>query len=576
MNVKNLTAKLGFLILWGALFFVSMRYIGAQWEYEGLLTRGLIVGVSVRSVTHILYSIATVLASAFIATAILGFLLLLVRKRSSKTEKRGFVFSIAAVAMIAIAFAWNRYNIRLGQLPVEYQYYDSTGRLREPEKYLQNLRNVNVILISIDTLNPKHLGCYGYDRNTSPTIDSLAKAGVLFQNAFSHSPKTSPAHMSMFTSLYPSVHKINNWNKYQGGYALDHRIVTLPEILKNAGYQTAAITGGGNVQSSIGFGSGFDVYDNDELMWSSAFDWLDQNYPSKFFLFLHTFQVHSPYLPPAPYNTMFGEKYQGKIIDTEQGLQEYFKQNYNADDDFPGSHELFWEVVDKGNQRDVKRLVALYDGCIRFMNDKMVGVLLNRLKKYDLLKSTLIIFTADHGEEFLEHGDFLHKELYDEHIQVPLIIRFPENNLNRKVVHQQVTLIDLLPTLLEYLGLPIPEMAQGLSLMSFVAGQEMNLPAFSERTEISDVPDMKKAIRTLEWKYIWWPTKKIQELYHLADDPGEKINVAEKYPEAAANLNRQVFDWMQENEGKGQTIRTFTHTLEKKTIDKLKSLGYIR
>jgi arylsulfatase A-like enzyme len=576
MNAKKLIAKLGFLILWGAVFFISMRYIGAQWEYEGLLTRGLIVGISLRSAAHILYSIATALASAVIATSILAFLLLLIRKRASKMERRGFVFSFAAVALIFMAFAWNRYNIRLGQLPVEYQYYDSTGRLHEPEKYLPNLRNVNVILISIDTLNPKHLGCYGYDRNTSPTIDSLAKAGMLFENAFSHSPKTTPAHLSMFTSLYPSVHKVNNWNKYEGGYALDHRIITLPEILKNAGYHTAAFTGGGNVQSSIGFGSGFDVYDNDEQVWSSAFDWLDQNHQSKFFLFLHTFRVHSPYLPPPPYNTMFGEKYQGKIIDTEQGLQEYFKQNYNADDDFPGSHELFWESVDKGNPRDLKRLVALYDGCIRFMNDRMVAVLLNRLGKYDLLKNTLIIFTSDHGEEFLEHGDFLHKELYDEHIQVPLIMRFPENSYKKKIVQEQVTLIDLLPTLLDYLGLPIPEMAQGISLMSFIAGQEMNLPAFSERTDISDVPDMKKAIRTLEWKYIWWPTKKMQELYNLSEDPGEQINVAEKYPEAAAGLHRQVLEWMQENESRGQTIRTFTHTLEQKTIDKLKSLGYIR
>jgi arylsulfatase A-like enzyme len=112
--------------------------------------------------------------------------------------------------------------------------------------------------------------------------------------------------------------------------------------------------------------------------------------------------------------------------------------------------------------------------------------------------------------------------------------------------------------------------------MSFIAGQEMNLPAFSERTDISDVPDMKKAIRTLEWKYIWWPTKKMQELYNLSEDPGEQINVAEKYPEAAAGLHRQVLEWMQENESRGQTIRTFTHTLEQKTIDKLKSLGYIR
>lgn len=581
--MKKVIIKILGVVIWVGLFIYSMRYIGMQWEYEGLVSRGLIVGISLRSTAHIFYSIATLAASAFIATTVVGFLFLLFRKSRSRAQNAGLVFSIPCIAIIAGAFYWNQRTIAMSKLPVIYRYYDSTGRLLEPEKYLGKLRKVNVIFISIDTLNPKHLGAYGYDRNTSPTIDSLAHEGVFFQNAFSHSPKTSPSHMSMFTSLYPSVHKIRNWDKNQGGYSLDHRILTLPEILKNAGYRTVAVTGGGNVQSFIGFGDGFDEYDNDEKVWRRAFEWLDQNHlsaqtgDSTFFMFLHTFKVHSPYLPPPPYNTMFGEKYEGRMVDSEQGLHEIFRTNYKPEDPFPGSHDLFWSVVDKNDPRDVQRLIDQYDGCIRFMNDQMVGVLLNRLKKYDLTKNTLIIFTSDHGEEFLQHGDFLHKELYDEHIQVPLIIKFPDGDrLNRRVVNQQVAMIDLMPTILEYLELPIPEMVQGTSLFSMMEGKELNLPVFSERIAIGDVPDYKKSIRTLDWKYIFWPTQKVEELYHLPPDPGEQVNVFEANPEVAADFNRQIIEWMTDNAQRGQSIRTITKEFDQATIEKLKSLGYIR
>ncbi len=581
--MKNTIIKIFGGMVWIGLFIYAMRYIGMQWEYEGLVSRGLIVGISVRNATHILYSIATLAASAFIATTILAFFILLFRKQRSSAQNAGLVFSLLSIAIIGGAFYWNQRTIAMSKLPVIYRYYDSTGRLLEPEKHLKNLRKVNVIFISIDTLNPMHLGAYGYERNTSPTIDSLARAGVFFQHAFSHSPKTSPSHMSMFTSLYPSVHKISNWDKNQGGYSLDHRIITLPEILKHAGYRTVAVTGGGNVQSFIGFGDGFDEYDNDEKVWSRALEWLDQNYhsaqqgDSTFFMFLHTFKVHSPYLPPPPYNTMFGEPYHGKMVDSEQGLHEIFRKNYKPDDPFPGSHDLFWSVVDKNDPRDVQRLIAQYDGCIRFVNDKMIGALLSRLKKYDLTKNTLIVFTSDHGEEFLQHGDFLHKELYDEHIRVPLIFKFPDGDTwNQRVVSQQVAMIDLMPTILEYLGLPIPEMVQGTSLFSILEGKELNLPVMSECIALGDVPDYKKSIRTLDWKYIFWPTKKVEELYNLPTDPGEQVNVFKEQPAVAADFNRQIMEWMNDNSQRGQSIRTITKEFDQATIEKLKSLGYIR
>ncbi|MCG8605897.1 sulfatase-like hydrolase/transferase, partial [bacterium] len=575
-KMKSAGIKIILFVVWVSLSFFSMRYIGAQWEREGALTTGLLVGVSFVSKLHILYSIATVFASMAMATSVVVFLTTTFRRNKSSLQRVGFVASVIALAGFSVAFYWNRKQIAQDKLPAIYRYYDSTGRLLEPEK-VKNLRDVNIILISIDTLNPKYLGVYGNERDTSPTIDSLANEGALFLKAFSHSPKTSPSHMSLFTSLYPSVHKIRNWNKIEGGYSLDHHLITLPEILSNVGYNTAAFTGGGNVQSSIGFGDGFEIYDNEDQLWENAFTWLDQNHQSKFFLFLHTFKVHSPYLPPAPYNNMFGPKYNGKIVDSEEGLWTHFKANYKDGAAFPGSHHLFWDRVDKDDPRDVERLVALYQGGIRFMSDRLIGTLMNRMKQYGLSKNTLIVFTSDHGEEFLEHGDFLHKELYDEHLQVPLIIKFPEReDLRGKIVEKQVSHVDLVPTILEYLSLPVPILAQGTSLFPTLEGTGLDLPVFGERIVISDVPDKKKAIRTLDWKYIWWPTKKKKELFHLVEDPGELRNVFEQFPEMTAQLHRQIEDWMQENQERGKKTQTTSNTLSKDTIEKLRALGYIK
>lgn len=578
MNIKKVLLILLQVSLWVVVFIFTMNYIGKQWEYEGVISRGLLTGVSLRSTEHIFYSIATVLASALTASAVCMALFTLFRRKRTKLQFKLAVISILMLVLIASAFAWNRYQIYQNSLPVSYRYYDSNGKILEQDKFTRTLKDVNILLISVDTLNPKHLSCYGYDRETSPVVDSLAGEGLLFKHAYSQTPKTSPSHMTMFTSLYPSVHKVRNWNQYSGGYSLDHRVITLPEILRHAGYNTAAFTSGGNVQGSIGFDSGFNSYDNHDHFWENASKWLDQNHDSKFFLFLHTFEVHSPYLSPEPYSRMFDKDYHGKILDSEEQLDAYFKEHRQSEsEEFPGYHELFWGLVDKSNKREVDHVVALYDGGIRFMDQQMLRKIFKKLNDYHLTDNTLIIFTSDHGEEFLEHGDFLHRELYDEHIHVPLVMKFPPADaVPHSVIDQQVRTIDLMPTILDYIDLPIPVMAQGTSLIPVVHGKQINLPAFSERIVISDVPDLKKSMRTPEWKYIWWPNEKKQELYDLVLDPGELHNVAEQHQKEAANLHRQVTSWMEVNKTQGSSIKAFTHNLDKETIEKLKSLGYMK
>jgi len=168
----------------------------------------------------------------------------------------------------------------------------------------------NLVLVSIDTLRADHLTAYGYERSTSPEISRLARQGILFERAFSQSPKTATSHMSLFTGLYPPAHRVANWGERRVRRLSDD-VPTLATLLVRAGYRTEAYTNGGNVSARLGFGQGFDSYQEDrgaESVFDSAQRALDRfvqeadgGARAPFFLFLHTFQVHDPYVPPAEF-----------------------------------------------------------------------------------------------------------------------------------------------------------------------------------------------------------------------------------------------------------------------------------
>ena len=575
MSRSKLLVVLLIVLVWIPSFLYTVHFIGKQWEYANTTSAGRFAGVSLRSASDMAKTAGTLATAALAATVSGGLLFLLLKKNRTTGQHTLLKVDAGLFIVLALAYGTNQYLLYKASRPVYYRDYDSTGRLHNPEKFLGQLKARKVILISIDTLAPKHLHCYGNTHETSPNIDRLKTEGVFFTSCFSQSPKTSPAHMTMFTSLYPSVHKIRNWNTNKGGYALDHTVITLPEIMQHAGYATAAFTGGGNVDGSIGFSSGFDLYENNDQLWEKASQWLELNSDKQFFMFLHTFKVHSPYLPPPPYNTLFDSTYQGAIVDSKAGLDEQFQKTGNGGA-FPGYHELFWANVNKADPRDVQHLVALYDGGIRFMDEEIFGKLVATLKALNLYDEVLLVFTADHGEEFGEHGDFLHKELYDEHLHVPLIIKFPHGERQGLAVTQQVRIIDLLPTLLTYLGLPVPENAQGTSLLPALDNEQMELNVYAERTETFDVPDKKKAIRTPQWKFILWPTLGTHELYNLASDPGEHQNLLERSPEIRDELQGEIEHWMRVNDDKGRAIRERQNDLDPQTIAKLRSLGYVK
>jgi arylsulfatase A-like enzyme len=435
---------------------------------------------------------------------------------------------------------------------------------------------INVVFISVDTLRADHLGCYGYNRNTSPNIDRLASEGVLFSNAFSVSSWTLPAHISMFTSMYSTSHGVITGEDY-----LDDSRITLAEVLKKEGYATAAFISGAYLRDPrYGFEQGFDLYDasiiNDaaplkDVMKASqvitspslnkaAKNWLEKNHRKKFFLFLHYIDVHSDYIPPPPYDTRFDPDYRGPI---------------------DGLNIQKLKLKPAMNPRDLFHVIALYDGEIAF-TDHYIGEMSLVLKELGVYDNTMIILTSDHGEEFFEHGQLGHKRsLYDEVLRVPLIFKFPYNWKANRKSNKLVSIIDIKPTILDYLGIERHQEMQGYSLLPLVnGGKRSGKPLVYSRFEHELV-----AVRSARSKLIHHLQLPEKELYDLVNDPGEKINLLDKKTNEEIAKKEEgylssLLHWIniqhQLSESLPQTSNEKDFELSEEMKEELKSLGYMQ
>ena len=325
----------------------------------------------------------------------------------------------------------------------------------------------NLLFLSIDTLRADALGSYGGTWAATPFLDQFAEAGVRFEWAWSHTPKTAPSHMSMFTGLPPRAHGIGN-QKSSGNQSLSGDITTLAEALAGAGYRTGAVTAGGNVKGYLGFERGFEVYDdtpkNLPAKLTDATRWIEQAgaAPRPWFFFFHTYAVHDPYLPPAKYLKRFVDAdYGGAILGDVLELQAAIK----ADDRAPwaASHqklaENFWARVDPNDPADLAYLHELYMASVASL-DFQLKRFLEELEAKGQLANTLIVLTSDHGEEFGEHGHTRHEQLWQELLRVPLLVHLPGDAVSagtgppagRRIVGV-VRHMDLAPSLIELLGL---------------------------------------------------------------------------------------------------------------------------
>ncbi len=339
-------------------------------------------------------------------------------------------------------------------------------------------RPANILLVSIDSLRADHVGCYGSGRDTTPEIDLLARDGVIFKNHVSTTSWTLPAHISLFTGQDISVHGVAT-----DGFSLHPAVPTLAETLQTADYQTAAFCSSPYMNRAFGFDRGFDLYHNIDSERDGYVDtvlpdeterdrvhrettspriaelataWLEENAERPFFLFLHFWDPHYDYDPPAPYDRLFNPGYRGDIDGTDY---------IHNDRVYPGMAG-----------EDLEEIIALYDGEIAF-TDHHLGLVITKLKELGLFDRTLIIVTGDHGDEFFEHGNKGHRStLYEEVIRVPLIIRRPGGARGGQTISSPVGIIDIAPTLLDLLGLKGLEKISGVSLRPLLTGEEPGEP----------------------------------------------------------------------------------------------------
>jgi len=359
-----------------------------------------------------------------------------------------------------------------------------------------------IILISLDTLRADHLGCYGYSRNTSPTLDTLARKGIIFMNAFSPSSFTIPSHASIFTGKYPSHHSIGF---HQGNGKLDTDIdITLAEYLKTKHFKTAAFVSSFVLRKETNLNSGFDLYDDEmtshelnrptELIRDGlettdrAIQWILNNKTDNFFLFIHLFDIHGPYVCKEPFKSIFRDDVKNEKIK---------KLNSIVPDDYPFGGIPYYQVLNKtldneGNiisfETRFQYYISQYDGNIRYC-DSLIENLITTLQDLQIFDEVMLIITSDHGEAFGENNIYFFHGLTvtPEQIHVPLILIMPKSfsHNRQKRLYDPVSTMDIFSTIISLFG-DDPELfnAEGLSLQHYLEersnGSHENREFFSE------------------------------------------------------------------------------------------------
>jgi len=424
----------------------------------------------------------------------------------------------------------------------------------------------NVVLVTIDTLRADHCGAYGYPRPTTPHLDAVAAAGTLFETAYTPMPTTLPAHAALFTSRHPRELGVR-----ENGVNLPEDATTLAEILRSAGYATAAFVSSFVLDERFGLEQGFDHYDDDfsaaegdlrdHYRWQGKdmhrpFDrrgrattdaaraWLQSREGgAPFFLWVHYFDPHQPLRPREPFYSQFARK---------------------------------------GLETEPERVVDLYDAEVRYA-DEQIGRLLAAVRGIAPGGETLTVIAADHGEGLWQHGWLEHGvNLYEEAVRVPFVWHWPGRIAAGQRVAPPVSLIDTLPTILGLLELPAPDTPiRGRDLSAVVSGSDAADPEryvfmkrrHYERQMIAQrrIAGPVVAVRWGAWKLIHSKAERGIELYDLARDPGESVDVAGWRPKVTRLLSSQLASW-QEAHPQGPARPA---TLPEDVRRGLEALGYV-
>lgn len=408
----------------------------------------------------------------------------------------------------------------------------------------------NIILITMDTTRADRMGFLGSKRGLTPNLDALAQQSAIFTRAYAQVPLTTPSHAALLTSTYPQFNHLEDL-----GMPLGKELPYLPDLLHQHGYHTAAFLGANILDAkggmASGFDRGFDMYDTDfhdprpgEDRYHSverragdvadrALKWLNKNQQGPFFVWLHFYDPHDPYDPPAP-----------------------FKERYAKEP---------------------------YDGEIAYV-DSVVGSFIEELRKRGLYQDSVIAIAADHGESFGEHGEERHGMfLYDETIHVPLLLKFPEQKFAGKRLDPRVALVDIPPSLLKAAGIAAPASMQGQSLFPLLEATESAAAENEkEKEKVSDRPIFSassyarrifgaselRSWRSGKYLYVQAPRR---ELYDEPLDPGASKNLASSAKAVADTLDTQLSGFLQ----KTSSAQTRNGKLDPAVVEKLRALGYL-
>lgn len=481
--------------------------------------------------------------------------------------------------------------MRVGSIAVSILVWaiGAPGCERSDPPPLAKRQRPNIILLTLESLRSDHVGAYGYERDTTPAIDAVAREGVVFENAYSVTSWTLTSHASIFTGLYPSAHQVTEPRDRLGD---SH--TTLAERLKACGYQTAAAVSGTYLQPPHNLNQGFELYDTNpvrkpktpaleditnERMQEAMFGFLKErrNPTRPFFLFGYYWDPHHHYIPPPPYSEMFVPP--GAVEPKDIRFDPMFKLGSQI------------------NRAELDYLIAQYDGEIRWTDDYLAR-LWALLKELGLWDNTAIIITADHAEEFYEHGRNSHKNsVYTESIHVPLIIKMPKSAESRRDP-RLVNLIDLYPTVLELADCdPGDAVFSGKSLLDApdndraVFFELRSIWSYRRKStgkkwnEIEDWAAVRKGpfklvhvinrSRPSELPERW-------ELYDLQTDPGEKKSLIQglddtgEYAELVGELQGDIERWQRDMAAMSKLWAASTQAqLTPDEEDRLRSLGYL-
>ncbi|OGU16164.1 MAG: hypothetical protein A2076_05880 [Geobacteraceae bacterium GWC2_53_11] len=501
------------------------------------------------------------------------------------------------------------------------------GFAADPPAAAERYKDTNVILVSLQCLRPDHLGVYGYKRDTSPNMDRLAKSSVLFDNTIAQANLTPVAMMSVLTSQYPRVNGMIAFDTAKD--AVTSR--TLPEILKYYGYTTAAVSGspeffmrydtesGTEIKLGDVFSRSFDYFGRTRKGLGSSLrvapveslDWIKRNKDKKFFMWIASGVIHVPYAAGVPREdrvvydppgyTPFWEKFHS--IKAEEGasddttydvLMRLYKDEYY----------LGFKPVYKLTPTDYSYIVSRYDAAIRY-TDNFIGQLVDTLEKNGLTKNTILIIHSIHGEDLGERDTYVHYDLSESAVKSALLVRLPDGQQGGKRIADQVQGIDIMPTVLDYLGVPRDHSQQGSSLLPLIKGEpgatgteyayidripwwehtlsrwylefknsQTNYPE-SEKKPVKEYGAMLRsafpagsyppgdiAIRTKQWKMILRKEPRLLEkvswygyitgsalqyndieLYDIVTDPHERRNVAAQNPKVVETLRAKLMEW---------------------------------